>query len=76
MRKRYTKILKGFVARDENGTIFFYPGVPPKRGKGIWLGDYFPEWDFSGSEDLFVDLTWKDEPREAILTMHWDLELK
>lgn len=68
--------LKGFAARDENGYLFFYPGdVKPVRGDGVWQGGDIPEKYIAFPKENF-DITWEDEPREAILTMHLDVESK
>lgn len=76
MKKRRTITLKGYVARDEMGLLFFYPHVKPKRLEGCWLGGDIPENYYSVPDDPPVDIAWEDEPREAILVMHLDVEPK
>lgn len=75
MKKRQTITLKGFAARDENGLLCFFPGdVKPKRFNGVWLGGDIPEKYFAFPQEYFDDISWEDEPREGIMTMHLDLE--
>lgn len=76
MKKRYTQTLKGYIARDANGFLFFYPHVKPKRYDGYWLGGDIPESYYAAPDDPPVDISWEDEPREAILVMHLDVESK
>lgn len=71
LKKRYSITLKGYVARDEDGRLFFYPHVKPKRFDGFWMGGVIPDSYYSCPPDYpCVDITWEDEPREAIMTMH------
>ena len=76
MKKRHTMTVKGYVARDENGLLFFYPRAKPKRDYGIWVGAEFRNCFYSCPDEPSVDITWEDEPREAIMTMHVDVESK
>lgn len=77
MKKRQTMTLKGFAARDENGYLFFYPGdvKPVRTDFGVWEGGVISNKYIAFPEENF-DISWKDEPREAILTMHLDVESK
>lgn len=77
MKYRQTMTLKGFAARDKNGELFFYPGkVKPVRYCGcVWQGGEIPEKYIAFTEENF-DIKWEDEPREAIMVIHLDVESK
>lgn len=76
MKVRHTNTQKGYIARDENGFLFFFPRVKPKRYDGVWLGGDIPECYSAAPDNPEVDITWEDEPREAILTTLLDVEPK
>lgn len=61
--------IKGWVARDKSGTLFFFQQTKPNRHEN---GDY---WVGDGhsfvlmNEALCSKLTWEDEPIEVELTI-------
>ena len=71
LQEKYNVILQGFVAREENGSLFLFlhPGNVDKReffrmNNGGWKGGY---WNLTGGEsvqldeDLFPDVKWEDD---------------
>lgn len=57
--------IKGWVARDKDGTLTFGKNKP-RRNVTMWLGfNKFAVIPF----DMFSDLKWEDEPREVELTI-------
>lgn len=69
--------MKGYIARDENGKLYFFPGsVKPVREYGVFFPvENVPHHCIYCPNDN-IDITWEDEPREAFMTMHLDVEPK
>ena len=57
--------LKGWVAKDEDGGIFFHLDNKPKRREWFWNQSLFS--CFILPKDSFPDLTWEDEPIEVTI---------
>ena len=60
--------IKGWVARDKDGTLVFYGQKPDRE---------IVNWDDSGTDEhvcinqnMFPDLKWEDEPIKVGLTIH------
>ena len=65
-QKEPPKKIKGWVARDKDGSITLYEDKPFRDGE-IWKGC---SWKSSGIYDLFFpDLKWEDEPVEVELSI-------
>lgn len=58
--KKIEAVIRGWVARDENGDLFMY-STKPFRDKTteLWFGGLTM---MTPSNDLFPDITWDDEP--------------
>ncbi len=57
-----------WVARDEDGEIFFYRDKPI-RDKSFWY-DFFSEGSYFGlPRDFFPDVTWESDPLEVTITL-------
>lgn len=61
--------IKGWVARDECGLLFYRK--KPYRYDGIfyshWTDEYGPNSEIPLDDSLFPELTWEDEPIEVEL---------
>lgn len=57
--------ITGWVARDENESLYFFYGKPIKS-EDIWIDGSFSFLRLKGKSE-FNDLTWKDEPIEVEL---------
>ena len=72
IKERYESLpkIRGWVARDKNGTLAFHTGAAPVRMKEFSSRKEI--WDNFGSgmnisKSMFTDLTWRDNPIEVEL---------
>lgn len=64
------KPLKGYVARDKDGTLYFFQENKPYReAGGVWYENSPALGGCEISPELYPELTWKDEPVEAELAV-------
>lgn len=61
MDKENDTVIRGWVARDEDGNLFMYSTKPERIGT-MWMGEFA---NFDLRNNLFPDLTWDDEPIEV-----------
>ena len=68
-----TPVIKGWVARDEDQSLWFHFAMPYKAhadeahaANGIWHSHgRFLQMDTAGMRTVFKDLAWNDDPVEA-----------
>lgn len=61
-------VIQGWVARDSNGSLYFYRCKPERvryinSNDGLWMSETINELN----SDLFPDLTWDSDPIEVEL---------
>lgn len=60
-------VIQGWVARDSNGSLYFYRCKPERvrlnSNDGLWMSETLNELN----SDLFPDLTWESDPIEVEL---------
>jgi hypothetical protein len=69
-KKENLNLLKGYVARDENGKLhFFYR--EPYRGRNSWERYTCCLWDYviELPETMFPELKWEDKPIKTKLSV-------
>ena len=55
--------LKGYIARDEDKSLWFHKKKPNRIDMGPQIFSWFQsDGQFQLDEDLFPSLTWEDEP--------------
>lgn len=59
-------VIQGWVARDNDGDLFFYTDKPRRENAvwdepQYWIGEAYTELN----TDLFPDLTWESEPEQV-----------
>lgn len=62
--------IKGWVARDEDGTLCCFSKKPERMSNTIAGHFWFNEDAFELRKDVFPKLTWEDEPIEVELTIN------
>lgn len=66
--------LKVWLARDKDGSLWAYSGVPFKDDDGIWFSNK-PQYEINSSK--FPSVKWEDdEPTEAYITLANEPQLK
>ena len=66
------EVIKGWVARDEDGTLYFHMKCPNRKVYehiNYWISNSDV---FELDSDLFYDVEWTDGPLKATMTINID----
>lgn len=60
--------IRGWVARDKDGSVFFYEEKPHRSENGRWLTYGYHAYGYV-TDEMFPHITWESEPQEAEITI-------
>lgn len=63
-------VVEGYVARDQDAGLFFYPHKPTRKARGIgYWANQSTDKDYLIPTEMFPNLKWEDEPIKVELSI-------